>query len=100
MRQRFMADSQYVLIEDEKTGALYLQALCNQSAAYFTVEAQLLPAEAAVVLVHGEVTEEGKALLAKLADQAQWSLTDFKQARDVAWQALGHPCAPPVPPLE
>jgi hypothetical protein len=99
MRQRFLDDFHYALLEDEATGALYLQAICNRSAAYFTVETKLLPDEAAVVLAHGHVTEAGKALLGKLADQAQWSVEDFKKARDQAWQAVGLPAAPPVPPL-
>lgn len=91
----------FALHDDEATGALYLEAVCNQSAAYFTITCQLLPAEAAHFGPPGarKVTAAGKALCGRLADEAQWSPAKFAASRDEAWRALGQPGAPEVPPL-
>lgn len=102
MRKLHEVGFAWMLYQDERDGALYVDALCNHSAAYFTVAFRLLPDEEKVVLRPdgGGPTTAGVELIERLARKAQWSPQGFRAARTAAWRARGHDEEPPVPPLE
>ena len=99
MREIAVDDSHWVLYEDEATAALYLRAVCNQSAAYFVVDVALLPDEIVAVYANRTLAASGRALLDRLADRLQFSQARFADERRAAWQALGHAGEPQIPAI-
>lgn len=91
----------WVLWKDETNGAFFLQAICNQSAAYFFVEFPLLKEEGTVLLdAQHALTSRGRSLLNRLADAAQSSPSRFDAQRRESWRAAGFDEPPSVPPLK
>jgi hypothetical protein len=102
MRELHCENFHYTLYRDEADGGLYLEAICNRSAFYFTVAARLLPSEAKGLFKAGTtvLTAAGLKRLARIADSMQWSQEKFSAARREAWLRLGYPGEPAVPPLK
>lgn len=100
MRELAADSFHWVLWQDETNGALYLEALCNQSAAYFCVEIPLLETEVERLFdAQRELTQRGRKILDRLADAAQVSPSKFHAKRLTAWQAAGFEGPPSVPLL-
>jgi hypothetical protein len=101
MRELAYDHFHYTLYQDDTDGALYLEAICNQSAFYFTMAAKLLPSEIEGLFREGttDLTAGGRARLGHLADAMQWSPEKFSTARREAWRQLGYSETPAVPPL-
>jgi hypothetical protein len=100
MRELASENFAWALYEDEATGLLHVEFICNQSAFYFAVVTTLVPDEAAKVVQPAgpRVTEAGRQLLERLGREAQGSPAKFEEKRRAAWRALDRD-VPVVPPL-
>jgi hypothetical protein len=80
----------YNFLLDEATGEFFLEAFCNNSAAYFTVTVKLLPSEVSVIQGKGgggAITRKGKDLLARLSRRAQSNPARFQEQRAALWRS-------------